>query len=81
LRTLISFSRGYQHGRRKTRPELSYLILHDPDFRRVRHEHLVETGRRIRLKHFGTRFWYNEATGEADSIIRAAAGWGKDHRT
>ncbi len=101
--------------------ELSYLILHDPDFRRVRLEHLVETGRRIRLKHdvalfagvldnlgeehkfsfnvisaapqeivqsalegivppdhiFGTRFRYNEATGEVDSIIRAAAGWGK----
>src|SRR6266852_3355393 len=31
--------------------QLSYLILHDPDFRRVRLEHLVETGRRIRLKH------------------------------
>jgi 2-hydroxy-3-keto-5-methylthiopentenyl-1-phosphate phosphatase len=31
--------------------ELSYLILHDPEFRRVRHEHLVETGKRIRLKH------------------------------
>jgi hypothetical protein len=30
--------------------ELSYLILHDPDFRLVRREHLVETGRRIRLK-------------------------------
>ena len=101
--------------------ELSYLILHDPDFRRVRREHLVETGRRIHLKHdvalfaraldnlgegqkfsfnvisaapqeivqsalegivppdhiFGTRFRYNEATGEVDSIIRAAAGWGK----
>jgi HAD superfamily phosphoserine phosphatase-like hydrolase len=101
--------------------ELSYLILHDPDFRRVRREHLVETGRRIRLKHdvalfaraldslaeehkfdfnvisaapqeivqsalegivppdhiFGTRFRYNEATGEVNSIIRAAAGWGK----
>ena len=101
--------------------ELSYLILHDPDFRRVRREHLVETGRRIRLKDdvalfarvldnlgeehkfnfnvisaapqeiiqsalegivppdhiFGTRFRYNEATGEVDSIIRAAAGWGK----
>jgi hydroxymethylpyrimidine pyrophosphatase-like HAD family hydrolase len=101
--------------------ELSYLVLHDPDFRRVRREHLVETGRRIRLKHdvalfarvldnfgeenrfnfkvisaapqeivqsalegivppdqiFGTRFRYNEATGEVNSIIRAAAGWGK----
>lgn len=101
--------------------ELSYLILHDPDFRRVRREHLIETGKRIRLKHdvalfaksletlsegykfsfyvisaapqeiiqsalegivppdhiIGTRFRYNEATGEVDSIIRATAGWGK----
>ncbi len=95
--------------------ELSYLILHDPDFRRVRREHLVDTGKRIRLKHdvalfaralenladgykfhfnvisaapqeigivqsdhiFGTRFRYNETTGEVDSIIRASAGWGK----
>src|SRR5260370_915860 len=101
--------------------ELSYLILHDPDFRRGRREHLVATGKRIRLKHdvalfaralenlpdgykfhfnvisaapqeiiqsalegivppdhiFGTRFRYNEATGEVDSIIRASAGWGK----
>lgn len=31
--------------------ELAYLILHDPEFRRVRREHLVETGKRIRLKH------------------------------
>src|SRR6516162_3430390 len=31
--------------------ELSYLILHDPDFRKVRREHLVQTGKRIRLKH------------------------------
>jgi phosphoserine phosphatase len=101
--------------------ELSYLILHDPDFRRVRREHLFETGKRIRLKHdvslfarslenlsdgykiafyvisaapqeiiqsalegivppdhiFGTRFRFNEATGEVDSIIHASAGWGK----
>src|SRR5277367_1247434 len=101
--------------------ELSYLILHDQGFRRVRLEHLVETGRRIRLKYdvalfarvldnlgeelkfnfnvisaapqeivqsalegivppdhiFGTRFRYNEATGEVQSIIRASAGWGK----
>src|SRR5215470_11147823 len=101
--------------------ELSYLILHDPDFRRVRREHLIETGKRIRLKHdvalfarsleslaegykfdfyvisaapqeiiqsalegivppehiFGTRFRYNEHSGEIDSIIRASAGWGK----
>lgn len=101
--------------------ELSYLILHDPDFRRVRREHLIETGKRIRLKHdvnlfarslenlsdgyeisfyvisaapqeiiqsalegivppdhiFGTRFRFNEATGEVESIVRATAGWGK----
>jgi len=101
--------------------ELSYLILHDPEFRGVRREHLIETGKRIRLKHnvalfarsletlaegykfnffvisaapqeiiqsaldgivppdhiFGTRFRYNEATGEVQSIIRASAGWGK----
>src|SRR5260370_39811400 len=31
--------------------ELSYLILHHPDFRKVRREHLVETGKRIRLNH------------------------------
>lgn len=30
--------------------ELAYLLLHDPDFRRVRREHLYEVGKRIRLK-------------------------------
>jgi 2-hydroxy-3-keto-5-methylthiopentenyl-1-phosphate phosphatase len=30
--------------------ELSYLILHDPEFRRVRREHLIEAGKLIRLK-------------------------------
>jgi len=30
--------------------ELAYLIRHDPDFRGVRLEHLIETGRRVRLK-------------------------------
>jgi len=30
--------------------ELTYLLRHDPDFRRVREEHLIEVGRRIRLK-------------------------------
>src|SRR5205809_8140500 len=31
--------------------ELSYLLLHDPEFRdRVRQEHLYEVGKRIRLK-------------------------------
>jgi 2-hydroxy-3-keto-5-methylthiopentenyl-1-phosphate phosphatase len=31
--------------------ELSYLILHDPEFRRIRREHLIEAGKLIRLKH------------------------------
>src|SRR5215217_2770727 len=30
--------------------ELAYLLLHDPEFRKVRKEHLVEVGKRIRLK-------------------------------
>src|SRR5216684_4439434 len=118
LSELIGFN-GF-HDKVKGLAEMN-LILHDPDFRRVRREHLVDTGKRIRLKHdvalfaralenladgykfhfnvisaapqeiiqsalegivppdriFGTRFRYNEATGEVDSIIRASAGWGK----
>ncbi len=30
--------------------ELAYLLLHDPEFRRVRREDLIETGKRIRLR-------------------------------
>jgi 2-hydroxy-3-keto-5-methylthiopentenyl-1-phosphate phosphatase len=30
--------------------ELAYLILHDPEFRRVRREHLLEVGKQVRLK-------------------------------
>ncbi len=104
--------------------ELSYLILHDPDFRRVRREHLIETGKRIRLKHdvalfaraldnlaegykfnfyvisaapqeiiqsalegivprdhiFGTRFRYNEATGEVDFDHSRIRWLGQNHR-
>jgi HAD superfamily phosphoserine phosphatase-like hydrolase len=30
--------------------ELAYLIRHDPEFRIVRREHLIEAGRRVRLK-------------------------------
>jgi len=30
--------------------ELAYLLLHDPEYRCVRREHLIETGKRIRLK-------------------------------
>jgi phosphoserine phosphatase len=101
--------------------ELAYLLLHDPEYRRVRREHLVEVGRRIRLKAnidllaeclaqgidgycfeffvisaapeeviqsalkgvvepshiFGTRFSYDEASGEIESIQRVSAGYGK----
>ncbi len=100
--------------------ELSYLLLHDPEYRRVRKHDLVEAGKRIRLKQnirslstlvsdldgrqfalyvvsaapeeviqsaldgifpadhiFGTRFRYNEATGEIESIVRVPAGYGK----
>src|SRR5262245_13233110 len=101
--------------------ELAYLLRHDPAFRGVRREHLVETGRRIRLKrniprlvellqggslgsrfsffvisaapeeviqsaldgvvpagHIrGTRFDFDEASGEIRSILRVPAGYGK----
>jgi HAD superfamily phosphoserine phosphatase-like hydrolase len=101
--------------------ELAYLLLHDPEFRRVRREHLFEVGKRIRLKqnihllpqileheidgyHFslyvisaapeeviqsaledivppdhiyGTRFRYDQQTGEIESIVRVPAGYGK----
>src|SRR5437899_8414308 len=30
--------------------ELAYLLLHDPEYRCVRKEHLIEVGKRIRLK-------------------------------
>ena len=30
--------------------ELAYLIRHDPEFRGVRQEHLIETGQRVRLR-------------------------------
>src|SRR5437899_13030689 len=30
--------------------ELAYLLLHDPEYRCVRREHLIEAGKRIRLK-------------------------------
>jgi len=31
--------------------ELAYLLLHDPEYRKVRRDHLHEVGKRIRLKH------------------------------
>jgi 2-hydroxy-3-keto-5-methylthiopentenyl-1-phosphate phosphatase len=100
--------------------ELAYLILHDPEFRRVRKEHLIEAGKRVRLKQnirllsellnglegyqfsfyvisaapqeviqsalegivpadhiHGTRFRYDPGSGEIQSIVQVAAGYGK----
>ena len=100
--------------------ELAYLLQHDPEFRRVRKHHLVEAGKRIRLKPniqllsrmlgdldghqfsfyvvsaapeeviqsalagivpeehiFGTRFRYDQSSGEIESIARVPAGYGK----
>ncbi|HUQ92190.1 MAG TPA: haloacid dehalogenase-like hydrolase [Bryobacteraceae bacterium] len=100
--------------------ELAYLLLHDPEYRRVRKEHLIEAGKRIRLKDniqllsqlldnidghrflsyvvsaapqeviqsalegivpenriFGTRFHYDPASHEIQSIRRVPAGYGK----
>ncbi len=36
--------------------ELTYLLRHDPEFRCVRHAHLIEAGRRVRLKQDIKRF-------------------------
>ena len=100
--------------------ELAYLLLHDPEFRCVRREHLIEVGKRVRLKDnikllsellkdldghqfsfyvvsaapeevvqsalegmvdadhiIGTRFRYDQETGEIQSIVRLPAGYGK----
>lgn len=101
--------------------ELAYLILHDPEYRCVRKEHLVEVGKRVPLKQnikllidflangidrhrfsfyvisaapeevvqsaleeivppehiYGTRFNYDPASGEIQSIARVVAGYGK----
>ena len=101
--------------------ELAYLIRHDPEFRGVRREHLVEAGQRVRLRDdipalvdflsrgvdghrfsffvisaapreviqsalegvvapdhiYGTEFEYDPVSGEVESIVRVAAGYGK----
>ena len=101
--------------------ELTYLLRHDPEFRRVRRSDLVEVGRRIRLKRniplltsflttgidgfkfdfyvvsaapwevvhsaldgivpgdhiIGTRFGFNDETGEIETIRQVPAGYGK----
>lgn len=100
--------------------ELAYLLLHDPDYRRVRREHLWETGKQIRLKRnipvlsrllenlsgfqfefyvvsaapeqvirsalegivppdhiIGTRFHWDDGSGEIRGIGHVTAGYGK----
>src|SRR5438270_5805079 len=64
--------------------ELAYLLLHDPDFRRVRREHLVEVGKRVRLKHNltalsamlkeieGEEFLYYVVSAAPEEVIQSA---------
>ena len=101
--------------------ELAYLLAHDPDFRRVTRNDLLEVGRRVRLKRnvellatllsqgidghrfdfyvisaapeevvlsaleglvpadhvVGTRFQFQEGSGQIGSLLSVAAGYGK----
>jgi len=64
--------------------ELAYLLLHDPEYRRVRREHLVEVGRRVRLKQNlallprllesieGYRFAFYVISAAPEEVIRSA---------
>ena len=58
--------------------ELAYLIRHDPEFRGVRREHLIEAGRRVRLRSDipalvdVPRAGHRRATGSPSSSISAA---------
>lgn len=65
--------------------ELAYLLLHDPEYRQVRREHLVEVGRRIRLKTNidllarildrgidGHEFIFNVVSAAPEEVIRSA---------
>ena len=64
--------------------ELAYLLLHDPEFRRVRREDLIEVGRRIRLKQNlpllsrlldqidGHRFAFYVVSAAPEEVIRSA---------
>src|ERR1700732_2935229 len=69
----------------QTGARTSLLILHDPEFRRVRREHLVDTGKRIRLKHNvalfaraldnlaeGYKFHFNVISAAPQEIIQSA---------
>ncbi|GAC1446347.1 MAG: hypothetical protein NVSMB56_04160 [Pyrinomonadaceae bacterium] len=65
--------------------ELAYLLLHDPEYRCVRREHLIEVGKRIRLKHNihllsrflengidGYRFSFYVISAAPEEVIQAA---------
>jgi phosphoserine phosphatase len=65
--------------------ELAYLILHDPEYRRVRREHLCEVGRRVRLKQNialftrflqagfeGHRFSFHVVSAAPEEVVQAA---------
>ncbi|MDX2266645.1 MAG: HAD family hydrolase [Bryobacter sp.] len=64
--------------------ELTYLLLHDPEYKQVRREHLTEVGRRIRLKpniHLlsqllnsldGYRFTFNVISAAPEEVIQSA---------
>jgi HAD superfamily phosphoserine phosphatase-like hydrolase len=64
--------------------ELAYLLLHDPEYRRVRSQDLVEVGRRIRLKQNlpllsrlldgidGHRFAFYVISAAPEEVIRSA---------
>jgi len=65
--------------------ELAYLLLHDPEYRCVRREHLVEVGRSIRLKQNisvlarilqrgigGHRFSLHVISAAPEEVVRAA---------
>jgi len=65
--------------------ELAYLLLHDPEYRQVRREHLVEVGKRIRLKHnirrlvetleqgiAGYRFSFHVVSAAPEEVVQSA---------
>ena len=64
--------------------ELAYLLLHDPEYRRVRREHLHEAGKRIRMKQNirlmlglleeleGYRFSFNVLSAAPEEVIQSA---------
>lgn len=65
--------------------ELAYLLLHDPEYRCVRKQHLIETGKRIRLKQDiellvqiladgidGHRFSFNVISAAPEEVIQSA---------